>query len=207
MLLAAGADINMPDDAGLTSLMGAANDCIRTLLMISKGRYEYQNSDDRDNHRVQCLRLVRELLKVGAQINRKDCNGDNALKNVVKWACLSSSPESPDHNQYMHLYMLLYAAGETLDGLMVPRVGIYYTVSHVEIPEYFIKLKENLDLKHLCREVIRKHLMDLDPHGHLFGRIPKLGLPSLLTEFMLFDCDIEDDEKIGDYDRVPLKPY
>ena len=152
---------------------------------------------------------MRILLKAGTQINRKDCNGDNALKNVVKWACLSSSSEFPDHNQYMHLYMLLYAAGETLDGLTVPKLGIlgiYYTISHVGIPEYFIKLKENLDLKHLCREAIRKHLIDLDPHENLFGRIPKLGLPSLLTEFMLYNCDIEDDENIGDYDRVPLKP-
>ena len=71
----------------------------------------------------------------------------------------------------MHLYMLLYAAGETLDGPLPPKRGKYGIIGRVEIPEYFVKLKENLELKHLCREAIRKHLIDLDPHEHLLGRI------------------------------------
>ena len=199
-LLESGADVNIPDDEGLTPLMKAANHCISVLVMISKGRYEYQNPDDRHNHRIRCLRPVLVLLKVGPQINRKDCNGDNALKNVVKWACYSSSPESPDHNQYMHLYILLYAAGETLDGPLVPKLGKYGIIGRVEIPEYFVKLKENLELKHLCREAIRKHLIGLDPHEHLFGRIPQLGLPYTLEKYMLYSCDTDDDEGTGDHD-------
>ena len=198
LLLESGADVNIPDEEGLTPLMKAANHCISVLVMISKRRYEYQNSDDWDNHRVQCLRPVRVLLKIGVQINRKYCNGDNALKNVVRRACYSLSPESPDHNQYMHLYMLLYAAGETLDGPLPPKRGKYGIIGRVEIPEYFVKLKENLELKHLCREAIRKHLIDLDPHEHLLGRIPQLGLPYTLEKYMVYTCDINEDT--GDHD-------
>ena len=38
-----------------------------------------------------------------------------------------------------------------------------------------------LHLKHICREAIRKHLLNLDPHTHLFGRVPRLGLPTTNT--------------------------
>ena len=89
--------------------------------------------------------------------------------------------------------MFLYAAGETVDGPTVPteyRFCRNRAVIQTNIPEYFTELKENLDLKHLCREAIRKHLIYLDPHEHLFGRIPQLGLPSLVTEF-LYDCSLD----------------
>ena len=89
--------------------------------------------------------------------------------------------------------MLLYAAGETLDG---PTVTVrdrrrFGRLIDIIIPEYFQEIKQNLDLKHLCREAIRKHLIGLDPHEHLFGRIPKLGLPSLVTVFLLYDCSLD----------------
>ena len=52
-----------------------------------------------------------------------------------------------------------------------------------------------LSLKHLCREAIRKHLLELDPHSHLFGRVPKLGLPTLLNEYLLYDVTFENDDQ------------
>ena len=59
--------------------------------------------------------------------------------------------------------MLPYAAGET----------------KVQVPDY-LKPPE-LNLKHLSREAIRKHVINIDPHQHLFGRIPQLGLSSSLS--------------------------
>ena len=54
----------------------------------------------------------------------------------------------------------------------------------------FVNLR--FDLKHLCREAIRKHLLELDLHTHLFGRIPKLGLPKPLTEYLLFRMSLSE---------------
>ena len=75
---------------------------------------------------------------------------------------------------------LLYAAGETLEG--------------ADVPEELKFKGEKLQLKQFCREAIRKHLRKLDPHQHLFGRIPKLGLPSMVTEYLLFDMSLETDD-------------
>ena len=51
-----------------------------------------------------------------------------------------------------------------------------------------------LCLKHLCREAIRNHLLKVEPHTHLFGRIPQLGLPSLVNEYLLYDISLNDDD-------------
>ena len=53
----------------------------------------------------------------------------------------------------------------------------------VQVPDY-LKPPE-FSLKHLCGEIIPKPQLDIDPHQHLFGRIPQLGLPSLVTEYLL----------------------
>ena len=95
--------------------------------------------------------------------------------------------------------MLLYAAGETLDGPTVNADHVIYDgVIITNIPKYFTELKQNLDLKHLCREAIRKHLIDLYLHKHLFGRIPQLGLPSIMAEYLLYDYSLDPKEIICD---------
>ena len=64
-----------------------------------------------------------------------------------------------------HQLLLLYAAGETLGG-----------TEEEKIPEELKFEDEKLELKHICRETIRKHLLKLDLHiQHLFGRVPRTG--------------------------------
>ena len=58
----------------------------------------------------------------------------------------------------------------------------------------FLNWKDaKMPLKHICREAIRNHLLKLDPHQNLFGRIPKLGLPSALTSYLLYNLSLEVD--------------
>ena len=106
-------------------------------------------------------------------------------RNALELACLH--PDTQNCKKYS--YMFLYAIGEILD---------CDKLKDDKIAEYFQKLKENLkdnlDLKHLCREAIRKHLIDVDPHEHLFGRIPELGLPSLVTEYLLYDYSLDENK-------------
>ena len=61
----------------------------------------------------------------------------------------------------------------------------------VQVSDY-LKPPE-FSLKHLCRETIRKHLLDIDPLENLFGRIPQLGLPSSLTVYLLYSLSLDDD--------------
>ena len=82
-----------------------------------------------------------------------------------------------------HAAKLLYAAGETLA-----------YVREQDIPDC-LKFEDSIfQLKHICREAIRKHLLELDPHHHLLGRIPKLNLPSALSRYLLFNESLDDDE-------------
>ena len=132
--------------------------------------------------KVRSIRRIIHLLKAGSEINRLDHLGRNSLQ---------FSMEDNQRN-VKDIHMLLYAAGETLDGPTVPTDDFTNGgIMHISIPEYLQELRENLDLKHLCREAIRKHLIDVDPHRHLFVRIPKLGLPSLMTEYLLYDCSLD----------------
>ena len=89
--------------------------------------------------------------------------------------------------------MLLYAAGETLDG-----------TEEDKIPQELKFEEEKLELKHICREVIRKHLLKLDPHQHLFSRIPLLGLPSALNKYLLFNQSLDDDDEEEEDDDIMM---
>ena len=57
----------------------------------------------------------------------------------------------------------------------------------------------------MCGEAIRKHLLDLDPHRHLFSRVPRLGLPRSLTEYLLYDMSLDthsEEDKNGSDNRT-----
>ena len=77
---------------------------------------------------------------------------------------------------------LLLAAGENTDATSDEVHSALYSLGPREIGQ--------LGLKHLCREAIRKHLLQMS-NVNLFVRVPLLGLPSLLTEYLLYnvECD------------------
>ena len=75
------------------------------------------------------------------------------------------------------LAVMLFAGGETIGGI------------RVDIPEY---LQENTSLKSICRKAIRRHLLLLNPHQHLFNRIPQLGLPSILDKYLMYNVSLDD---------------
>ena len=84
--------------------------------------------------------------------------------------------------------MLLFAAGERFDD----------RDQREKINTLFDLEECDLDLKHLCRERLRRHLIDLNPDAHLFNRIPRLDLPPLLNEYLLYDVSLDDWEKLKD---------
>ena len=116
------------------------------------------------------------LLRSGAKINQTSRNNHkNALTHHLN-RC------NPDKS----VSMLLYAAGETIDK------------TKVQVPGFLKEINvepSGLSLSRRCRETIRKHLIELDPHENLFHRVPRLGLPSALMKYLLYNVSL-------DYDSV-----
>ena len=50
----------------------------------------------------------------------------------------------------------------------------------------------------MCRETIRKHLINIDRHENLFRRIPQLGLPMQVSEYLLYNMSLDDDLNVSD---------
>ena len=104
-------------------------------------------------------------------------------------------------NVGMEMNMLLFAPGEIIENWWLEYVGDdqYIIGIEIHVPNYLLNTELKFCLKHLCREAIRKHLLHLDPHTHLFGRVPRLGLPSLLTEYLLYNQTLDDDQDDDDW--------
>ena len=168
LIIEAGADVNLQNPAGLTALM-----CTYTRFPF----LEYDENDQRSRElkevfdQLDHLGCTKLLLLSGAKINLKDKLSRNALHHQV--ARYDESKKSDD------ICRLLFAAGETLDGVPDERIPDCLKFDDVQ-----------LDLKHICREAIRKHLLSLDPHSHLYSRIPQLHLPPSLTQCLLYDTSL-----------------
>ena len=58
------------------------------------------------------------------------------------------------------------------------------------IPEFLQFRNIKHDLKHMCREAIQRNLMRKDRKRNLFLRIPKLGLPPSLSQYLLYHISL-----------------
>ena len=126
---------------------------------------------------------IRFLLKRNCEINRMDPDGFNALMNHI--GCATKVRR--------RIVMLLFAAGEQI----VPGAWKMSSKRDIKIPRCVEKCNLDNDLKAACRETIRKHLMNINPHGNLFDRTARLGLPSLLRDFLLYHVSLENREHSG----------
>ena len=129
---------------------------------------------------VQCLRL---LLKARAHVNVK-------LYNALKYKILN--------NPTKDVCMMLFAAGEILDGTTVKEMDHTGRETKAQVPDYLLFKDVEFRLKHQCREKIRKHLLDVDRHTSLFHRVPQLPLPHIVIDYLLYDLSLESDD--DDYD-------
>ena len=178
-LIKKGANVNETATFGFTALMCAAEcgfyDSVRTL--INAGADANMTSTDGETalffpYNVKCSQV---LLGSGAKINIRNKHEQNALQNWIKekW-----------YIKQRKVIKCLFAAGETPPDDATVR-GIAFKT----------KMEESgIVLKQMCREAIRKHLLELDPHAHLFHRVPRLGLPSLLTEYLLYNISLDDND-------------
>ena len=194
ILLNSGAKLNRENDFLPAAISGSPK-CIRILLEAGADvNVMYQNGNsvlytllhlltDRDQTRLTSLRLI---LAAGADVNIQNREGKTVVERFLKW------DDRWQEEYRLTILRLLYTAGEMI-GEATEKVRNLLSESESEVC-----------LKHLCRGAIRKHLLELDPSGNLFVRVPRLGLPAVLCDYLLYNLslDVDDsDDHEHDYDH------
>ena len=178
-----GANLNSTDRHGQTALFyasfGGFYKCVDSLIKAGTDVNIVNNQDVTpmmaagDPGNVKCVQL---LLKAGARVNIRDKSNLNALERYIQLR----------NGRNETFLRLLFAAGEEDSSFQSGQN------SYLDIPEYADYGFANHSLKHVCRLMIRKHLLSLDS-TNLFLRIPKLDLPSFLVEYLLYDVELDFD--------------
>ena len=192
-LVSAGADVNAKDLNNGTALGEALHDYWRkaevAIVLVEAGA-DVNNDGKTALFAIMeygSLQSVRTILSAGLKINVLDYT----MGDIVETLRYDKNEDVLD---------LLFAAGEDYP-------------KYLHFPQDLLPESE-INLKHLCREAIRKHLLKLDPHTHLFGRVPRLGLPSIISDYLLYnqtldhvddDCGNIDDDEDDDIPATALK--
>ena len=178
-LIKSGADVNSFTNTGFTALMFAA------ISGNIKLGYHGQAFDFSKSG----INTSKLLLRAGARVNKANRDGHNALQcHIIE--CEKINEE---------LSMLLFAAGETVNVSHIERMDHIGQVKSVPVPVLFRQEKElsEIHLMSMCRESIRNYLLKTNPTVHLFHTIHKLGLPTTLTKYLLYNMSLDMENDYG----------
>ena len=202
VLIRKGADVNSVDKEGNTALILSARQDPHVIVC--------ECTQSRELGLINHFRCVALLLRAGTHINKYNKYNLNGICENLYWYDGGIHHQMAPHKPEAEVYTLLYAAGEMLpDGATSEGKMLINTVDRAK--RLYHVLFENLrfDLKHLCRDAIRKHLLKLDAHTHLFGRVPRqgTGLPKPLVEYLLFRMSLSEVGPFGlPNDRTEIGP-
>ena len=189
-----GADVNMRDPEGRTALIFSAIwtsvKCMESFLVAGAdvnvccniGNTALMEVAASTSPELQWVRFMK-LLKAGAHVNKVNTEGLNALQSHL---ARNSSPNKD-------VMLLLIAAGESYAGARINITEQDLNFSIRVTPEYLLGTEMEANLKNLCRDRIRTHLLNLGPHLNLLLRIPKLELMFGLASYLLYDVSIDDE--------------
>ena len=163
LLLAAGADVNMANKSGETTLHYALETGNPDFI-----RMMIKAGADRWGHQLIC-KLMR---------NARMCTIETSRK-IGMLLCAGTYVNIYSRNARIFydqvIIRLLFAAGERM----------YNSNVNDLVPA------ERRGLLHLCREAIREHLLQMS-NVNLFVRIPELGLPSQMVDYLLYGVSLSD---------------
>ena len=202
LMIQEGADVNTTDKRGNNVLFYASDNGYENIvntLLHAGAHVNHTNRVGSGALRVAVVnghdRVASLLIQAGADVNKKRKDGRRPLSEAVRYGRVKC-------------VKLLLAAGATVNktqGYPPPCRNANEIQNLLDSAE--VKIETKLDLKHICREVIRKHLQGLDCLN-LFPLIPMLGLPSPLCDYVLYREEVfsdggddrDDDEDVYDDD-------
>ena len=218
MLVEAGADVNRVNESGDTALMVAVQKGY--LKDSSKGaRMSAEAGADVNRPFLQAEQYLHSVLVEGTDLSRVGKSGDalmiaaqKAYVNIIEILIEAGANVNKicDKNKVALLLAfkgnkkglrLLLRSGAKVNmgrhsfSTLKPNIRLLlYAAGEMMMnhPEY-LKSPTNT-LHHHCRMAIRRHLLKLDRHENLFVRIPRLGLPSRLTKYLLFDTSLDEND-------------
>ena len=173
VLAKSGSDVNSNALFGQTPLLLASScgDCKGISALIQAGAdvnsVENKTAIVRAS-RSRCVKAVCLLLEAGANLTTPNTDDECT-------ACDLLGLQSNGNE----LALVLMAAGES-------------TWKNYKTSGHFMHFTstEQMNLKHLCRKVIRKCLLVSDPPINLFYKTPRLGLSSVLTGYLTYNVNI-----------------
>ena len=164
LLVDAGADVNAANNEG--------NTVLHRLAKFSLNQYDPEFLK-KSNLVINIASSANLFLKSGCFINKKNNTGRNALEKHVSNITFCYGPK---------LMELLFAAGEIFEGDIPKGYGS------------FLEDCKEISLKSICRGAVRNYLIKLNPNVNLFLRIPELGLPALITNYLLYNVSVNDEK-------------
>ena len=111
----------------------------------------------------------------------------NGSRRIIQVQRVRVNPLTRDEAREHNTEASLFAACEIIE--------IDRQINGEQVPEH---LQRNFSLKGICKRRIIEHLLELDPHTHLFDRVSMLGLPTSLTSYLLYDTSLDDVDQYMD---------
>ena len=185
-LLKAGAGVNINDYYTCSSIINAARgghiSCVK--ILIEAGAHVNTCQLGRLN-----LKALHTLLAAGMKINQPTRLGPNALTRMIQRENVEVI-YSWSISEEEQIIGILHAAGESVDTTVLENPDCRRKI-FLKFPD-FLNFCVNINLKSICRETIRKHLLQMS-QVNLFYRVPRLGLPAALRKYLLYNVSINND--------------
>ena len=187
-------------------MIAARKGYLNILSTLTELRVEVNKVDNRNNTalmksgRKGHWNIVKKLVTSGADVNKINASRFTALsiiamRNNVEGVRIMLRSGAKVNLGYTPFNRRLNTKTKKLLIAAGTRINKTITTIYAERASF-----ARHTLQNQCRIAIRQYLLKLDRHGNLFFRIPRIGLPSPITSYLLYDISLDDEDEDDDID-------